>query len=158
MEQCVKEQVETFMDSIKDITKANTIREMVRVTFPEAQGQLHAFWWFINFDWCCDPLTCLDTKITQVDLDCLKSSLIKLISTEEPKEAPLTCYVTVKSFCSSVPVQNKVKTIGTFKEIMETISQLVESCAKEMGFVVKSFRIDSFNSIGDNHITVTLYH
>ena len=59
------------------------------------------------------------------------------------KEKSYVSYITVCTSASTVPMQNKVKVIGTFKEIMESVSTLHRTVSRDIGIPVKSFEIQT---------------
>ena len=59
------------------------------------------------------------------------------------KEKSYVSYITVCTSNSTVPMQNKVKVIGTFKEIMESVSTLHRTVSRDIGIPVKSFEIQT---------------
>ena len=59
------------------------------------------------------------------------------------KEKSYVSYITVCTSASNVPMQNKVKVIGTFKEIMESVSTLHRTVSRDIGIPVKSFEIQT---------------
>jgi hypothetical protein len=60
------------------------------------------------------------------------------------KEKSYVSYITVFTSASTVPMQNKVKVIGTFKEIMESVSTLHRTVSRDIEPVkVNSFEIQT---------------
>lgn len=59
------------------------------------------------------------------------------------KEKQYVSYITVYTSASIVPVQNRVKVIGTFRELMESVANLEMSVSRDIGVPVKSFKIES---------------
>jgi len=60
------------------------------------------------------------------------------------KEKSYVSYITVCTSASNVPMQNKVKVIGTFKEIMESVSTLHRTVSRDIEPIkVKSFEIQT---------------
>ena len=59
---------------------------------------------------------------------------------------------TVYTSASIVPVQNRVKVIGTFRELMESVANLEMSVSRDIGVPVKSFEMKSCSSSQEGRI------
>lgn len=73
--------------------------------------------------------------------------VVSFYAEKEPndiKEKSYVSYITVCTSASNVPMQNKVKVIGTFKEIMESVSTLHRTVSRDIEPIkVKSFEIQT---------------
>lgn len=71
---------------------------------------------------------------------------------EEKKEKQYISYITVCTSASIIPIQNKVKVIGTFREIMDAVAQLQRRVSLDIGVPIKSFEMKSFSSSQEGRI------
>ncbi len=128
--------IKEFMDSIAENEDVNDIRRKVEETFPEAmEGTLFNFW--VKYSWGSEGIDSFERTR-------LKNNLVHYWETNlKPKEKQYVSYITVCTSASIVPVQNRVKVIGTFRELMESVANLEMSVSHDIGVPVKSFKIES---------------
>ena len=67
----------------------------------------------------------------------------------------MTVYITVEYFFSTI--QNNVMVIGTFREIMDNISMMVEHFEKSNDTIIIGFNIETKVSNDRKCITVKIY-
>lgn len=128
--------IKEFMDSIAENEDVNDIRRKVEETFPEAmEDTLFNFW--VKYSWGSEGIDSFERTR-------LKNNLVHYWETNlKPKEKQYVSYITVYTSASIVPVQNRVKVIGTFRELMESVANLEMSVSRDIGVPVKSFKIES---------------
>lgn len=76
-----------------------------------------------------------------------------------PKEKQYVAYITVCTSASIIPIQNKVKVIGTFREIMDAVAQLQRRVSLDINTPVNTFEMKStvMSQLGEVNITLTLF-
>lgn len=133
--------IQEFMDSIAENENVNDIRRKVAETFPEAMEDT-------LFDWLKYGLG--NERLDFSDRIRLKNNLISLYDSiaasniqKAMQEKQYVSYITVYTSASIVPVQNRVKVIGTFRELMESVANLEMSVSRDIGVPVKSFEMKS---------------
>lgn len=137
--------IKEFMDSIAENEDVNDIRRKVEETFPEAmEDTLFNFW--VKYSWGSEGIDSFERTR-------LKNNLVHYWETNlKPKEKQYVSYITVCTSASIAPFQNKVKVIGTFREIMESVANLEMSVSRDIGVPVKSFEMKSCPSSQEGSI------
>ena len=143
--------IKEFMDSIAENEDVNDIRRKVEETFPEAmEDTLFNFW--VKYG-------CGNERLDFSDRIRLKNNLISLYDSiaasniqKAMQEKQYVSYITVYTSASIVPVQNRVKVIGTFRELMESVANLEMSVSRDIGVPVKSFEMKSCPSSQEGSI------
>ena len=133
--------IQEFMDSIAENENVNDIRRKVAETFPEAMEDTLFDW--LKYGWGNERLDFSDRIRLKNNLISLYDSIAASNIQKAMQAKQYVSYITVYTSASIVPVQNRVKVIGTFRELMESVANLEISVSRDIGVPVKSFKIES---------------
>ena len=133
--------IQEFMDSIAENENVNDIRRKVAETFPEAMEDTLFDW--LKYGWGNERLDFSDRIRLKNNLISLYDSIAASNIQKAMQEKQYVSYITVYTSASIVPVQNRVKVIGTFRELMESVANLEIAVSRDIGVPVKSFKIES---------------
>ena len=142
--------IQEFMDSIAENENVNDIRRKVAETFPEAMEDTLFDW--LKYGWGNERLDFSDRIRLKNNLISLYDSIAASNIQKAMQAKQYVSYITVYTSASIVPVQNRVKVIGTFRELMESVANLEMSVSRDIGVPVKSFEMKSCSSSQEGRI------
>ena len=143
--------IQEFMDSIAENENVNDIRRKVAETFPEAMEDTQFNFW-VKYAWGSEGLDSFEKVRLKNNLISLYDSIAASNIQKAMQEKQYVSYITVYTSASIVPVQNRVKVIGTFRELMKSVANLEMSVSRDIGVPVKSFEMKSCSSSQEGRI------